>query len=63
MITLGDDILAANKRAVPKDDFRSNSHQNGVLVKNTEKHDPSEAEKELAIEKKNNSWFSFICCI
>lgn len=50
MIMLGDKVLAANKRAVPKDEFRSNSHQNGKLIKNTEKYEPSQEEIELGIK-------------
>ena len=49
IIMLGDELLAANKRSVPDADFRSNSHQNGKLVKNTEKYQPEE--NELAISK------------
>lgn len=44
IIMLGGELLAANKRCVPDSDFRSNSHQNGKLIKNTEKHNPSEVE-------------------
>lgn len=49
IIMLGNELLAANKRSVPDSDFRSNSHQNGKLVKNTEKYNPSE--NELAISR------------
>lgn len=48
IIMLGDNLLAANKRSVPDSDFRSNSHQNGKLVKNTEKYTPEANELELA---------------
>lgn len=48
IIMLGDELLASNKRSVPDADFRSNSHQNGKLVKNTEKYEPSENELTIS---------------
>ncbi len=47
IIMLGDQVLASNKRLVPEKDFRSNSHQNGKLINNTEKHQPSENEIKI----------------
>jgi ribosomal protein S6--L-glutamate ligase len=48
IIMLGDELLASNQRSVPESDFRSNSHQNGKLVKNTEKYNPEANELEIA---------------
>jgi RimK family alpha-L-glutamate ligase len=48
IIMLGDELLASNKREVPQSDFRSNSHQNGKLVKNTEKYNPESNELEIS---------------
>jgi RimK family alpha-L-glutamate ligase len=47
-IMLGGELLAANKRFVAKNDFRTNSHQSGKIVKNTEKYEPSENEIEIS---------------
>lgn len=49
-------IVRAAKQTEHKfNDFRDMIYDNIQLQK-------AEAEKELALEKKNNSWFSFICC-
>jgi predicted HTH transcriptional regulator len=49
-------IKAAKKTDEHFNEFREMLYTNIQLQK-------AEAEKELALEKKNNSWFAFICCL
>lgn len=46
---LGDKVLAAVMRDIPKDDFRSNAHQGAKL----KLHEPSDEEKKICIDAAN----------